>query len=96
MGYPIFDKGRILSVLFLISRYWIRLLAFHESGNIGCGLGGHVSAFLKKSLYEKGIIGDYSIRMALIMPSCPGLLIIRARPASVRMTAPLVRRFRRT
>ena len=38
----------------------------------------------------------YSSNTALIMPSWPGRLMIRARPISVRTIAPLVRRFRRT
>jgi hypothetical protein len=58
------------------------------------GYGGMNQPFFNCS--KKRDFIDYSIRMALITPSCPGLLMMRARPASVRMTAPFVRRFRRT
>ncbi len=39
---------------------------------------------------------SYASRTALTTPSWLGLLMIRARPISVLMMAPLVRRFRRT
>jgi len=49
----------------------------------------------RRAAGKKGYL-VYSMRTALMTPSCPGLLTMRARPISVLTTAPLVRRFLRT